>query len=767
MPPAPPTRAPKLTPAPSLTTNPPNQPNQKKQQVIKKVREHHRKKRKEARKEAAKPGAARRARIQAIKSDPGLPSQWPFREELVKEFAWERQRILLAERERKEARKAARLEQTQQQLADLGAQAARRAADHEAAGGGADADDGGGSRKRNRSSSTATATANDPDASRRAFYREFRRVVELSDVVIQVLDARDPEGCRCRDVERLVRASGAHKRVVLLLNKADLVPRAALEAWLARLRLELPTVAFKASTQQQASGLGQRAGGLAGKKRGGNSGGSAAQAAQAAAAAADGAVGAGALGAACLGADTLLQLIKNYARNAGAGGGGGGSKGGGAGGVRSAVTVGVVGLPNVGKSSVINSLRRARVAAVGDTPGMTRTAQIVQLDKHIRLVDSPGVVFAGIGGGGGGVDGGDEDRARAAAAAALRNAARVEKLEDPIAPVAEIVRRVPAKRLMALYRVAAFDAALVEAEKKASGAGGKKAKKGASSSSSLPHEAYVAAADRFLQLVAQARGKLRRGGVPDVGAAARLVLGDWCAGRIPYYTLPPAIAASLSAEDAAHESAQIVSGWSAEFDAERVFADERRVVLERLPAPAAAAGDGGLLGGDDDAAAGGGAFVEVAAAGSAPRLDVAAMEEGSDGEDDDDDEEDGMDEGDEDDDENGGLDAATAALLARRQRAAEGGAGGAGHAAQRAQLYSAEGQRDPHALRAEKKRQKRVKAALKGIGGGGGEGGGDDDFDFDEANEKEGLVEYGDDEEDGDGKDADARYLDRMEGADD
>lgn len=49
------------------------------------------------------------------------------------------------------------------------------------------------------------------------------------------------------------------------------------------------------------------------------------------------------------GADSLLQLLKNYARNAG---------------LKSALTVGVVGLPNVGKSSVINSLKRSRVAQV-------------------------------------------------------------------------------------------------------------------------------------------------------------------------------------------------------------------------------------------------------------------------------------------------------------------------------------------------------------------------------------------------------------------
>ena len=57
------------------------------------------------------------------------------------------------------------------------------------------------------------------DSSRRAFYKEFVKVVEAADVVIEVLDARDPLGCRCLDVERLVRKSGADKKVILLLNK--------------------------------------------------------------------------------------------------------------------------------------------------------------------------------------------------------------------------------------------------------------------------------------------------------------------------------------------------------------------------------------------------------------------------------------------------------------------------------------------------------------------------------------------------------------------
>lgn len=45
------------------------------------------------------------------------------------------------------------------------------------------------------------------------------QVAEAADVIIEVIDARDPEGGRCRDVERFVRSKGANKKVVLLLNK--------------------------------------------------------------------------------------------------------------------------------------------------------------------------------------------------------------------------------------------------------------------------------------------------------------------------------------------------------------------------------------------------------------------------------------------------------------------------------------------------------------------------------------------------------------------
>lgn len=89
--------------------------------------------------------------------------------------------------------------------------------------------------------------------SRRAYYRELKKVIEAADVIIQVLDARDPEGCRSRELEQ--QAVSQNKKVLLVLNKIDLVPPQNARMWQRYLRRDFACIPFKASTQSQSANL--------------------------------------------------------------------------------------------------------------------------------------------------------------------------------------------------------------------------------------------------------------------------------------------------------------------------------------------------------------------------------------------------------------------------------------------------------------------------------------------------------------------------------
>lgn len=55
-------------------------------------------------------------------------------------------------------------------------------------------------------------------------WNELYKVIDSSDVIIHVLDARDPLGTRCRSVEKYVKEEAPHKHLIFVLNKCDLVP---------------------------------------------------------------------------------------------------------------------------------------------------------------------------------------------------------------------------------------------------------------------------------------------------------------------------------------------------------------------------------------------------------------------------------------------------------------------------------------------------------------------------------------------------------------
>ena len=50
------------------------------------------------------------------------------------------------------------------------------------------------------------------------------KLLDSSDVVIHVIDARDPLGTRCWSVEESLRTEAPHKHAIFVLNKIDLVP---------------------------------------------------------------------------------------------------------------------------------------------------------------------------------------------------------------------------------------------------------------------------------------------------------------------------------------------------------------------------------------------------------------------------------------------------------------------------------------------------------------------------------------------------------------
>ncbi|NWH83919.1 GNL3 protein, partial [Aegithalos caudatus] len=393
----------------------------KRYKIQKKIREHHRKVRKEAKKRGHK----------KPKKDPGIPSAAPFKEELLREAEQRKQRLEELKQKQKLNRQKEHEKKRKLEAKKNAATIKEKAEGKESSG----KSKGKTKRLLNKNSKTS-------------FCRELMKVLEASDVVLEVLDARDPMGCRCPQLEQAVICSGGNKKLLLVLNKIDLVPKDNVEKWLNYLKKEFPTVAFKSATRMKDKTMEQVT-----KKR----------------ARVDFSVTSQYFGSKC-----LLKLLQVYGKTQ-----------------DKAIQVGVVGFPNVGKSSIINSLKGKRVCNVGLARGVTKSTQTVHLDKQTKMLDSPSIIA---------------DPSNSALALALRSIIDPEGSDsaDVLEGVNAIINHCSKQQVMMHYNIPDFRD---------------------------PEE--------FLSILAQKRGMLKKGGVPDIENMAKLVLCDWTGARMKYYSQPP------------------------------------------------------------------------------------------------------------------------------------------------------------------------------------------------------------------------------------
>jgi nuclear GTP-binding protein len=227
-------------------------------------------------------------------------------------------------------------------------------------------------------------------------------------------------------MEKTLKEHHKHKHMILLLNKCDLVPAWATKKWLRILSKEYPTLAFHASATK------------------------------------------------AFGKGSLLSVLRQFARLKSD---------------KQAVCVGFVGYPNVGKSSVINTLRTKNVCKVAPIPGETKVWQYITLTKRIFLIDCPGVVYQSH----------DSETD-----IVLKGVVRVTNLADASEHIGEVLRRVKKEHLQRAYKIKDWED---------------------------DHD--------FLLQLCKASGKLLKGGEPDLTTGAKMILHDWQRGRIPFFVKPP------------------------------------------------------------------------------------------------------------------------------------------------------------------------------------------------------------------------------------
>ncbi|KAK0467843.1 P-loop containing nucleoside triphosphate hydrolase protein [Desarmillaria tabescens] len=334
------------------------------------------------------------------KKDPGIPNEFPYKDQILAEVQEQRRLALEEKQQRKDAKKAKPTTTTEEDEPKGFDPVASIAAKHLV----------------NAKTTKMTAPPRQEEEVPALVNRDLptlKSVLEHADVLLEVLDCRDPLAFRSSELEKLAQSG----RVVFLLNKIDICPREAVAAWASQLRSQQPTVLFRSASafisdevqcHKQEKGKGKLS--------------------------ADNAIG----------VDALLKTLLPWAK---------GDK---------PLVVAVAGFTNAGKSSVINSVAKKAVlptyslATSSRGPTTTVLPQEVTIEeggKKIKFVDTPGLLW---------VDSEltEESRTRDIL---MRNKGRIDRLKEPTPAVVHIVSRANNEDLMLHYSLPAFSKGDVDA----------------------------------------------------------------------------------------------------------------------------------------------------------------------------------------------------------------------------------------------------------------------------------------------------------------
>jgi large subunit GTPase 1 len=341
-------------------------------------------------------------------------------------------------------------------------------------------------------------------------WRQLWRVIERSDLVVQIVDARNPLLFRSEDLERYVKEVDSSKRNLLLVNKADMMTERQRQAWAdyfiekginykffsAHLAKELNegTDALDDLVQREERQIAQEDEPEKEMVRDVQDLNLKEQEEEDWSSEEEGSEGSDEDSSETnertriLTVDELESLfLENIPSDSTS---------------DRKTTIGLVGYPNVGKSSTINALIGAKKVSVSATPGKTKHFQTIHLSDRVILCDCPGLVFPNF--------------ATTKAELVCAGVLPIDQLREFTGPAGLVAQRVP---LQFLENVYGMKIPIRPTEEGGTG---------------------TPTASEVLRAYAKARGFATTGhGQPDESRAARYVLKDYVSGKLLYCHPPP------------------------------------------------------------------------------------------------------------------------------------------------------------------------------------------------------------------------------------